>query len=286
MRDEITELPEEIESYRDRTWRRSPDFAIDDRAGAEALVRDTGFCFALTDSRTPGPSVFIAVCGRRDAHLPRNVQKDPECSLAWRIKDDVMRAGKVYYAKLNRARSTFINPALISAFNAIWGVPRAKESKVLSSDARSILKVLRKEWEMASADLRNEAGMKGERQRFQKAMDELQRSMKVIPSDVLYEPTFTYIWTLPEARFPEQMAEKLSRAQAIHRVARSFLDAAGLTLRGELTRVTGLSRKEAGAGNHQLVDEGHAHRVEDGVYLLQALGAQNGLTPVMESEEN
>jgi hypothetical protein len=28
----------------------------------------------LTDSRRPGPSLYVAVCGRRDAHMPRNVQ--------------------------------------------------------------------------------------------------------------------------------------------------------------------------------------------------------------------
>ena len=44
----------------------------------EAMVEDLGFCLTLTDSRTDLPSVYIAVCGRRDAHAPRNVQKDYE----------------------------------------------------------------------------------------------------------------------------------------------------------------------------------------------------------------
>ena len=48
----------------------------------------------MTDCRRPGPSLYIAVCGRRDAHMPRNVQKDPECSLTWTIKDEVIRKGR------------------------------------------------------------------------------------------------------------------------------------------------------------------------------------------------
>jgi DNA-binding IclR family transcriptional regulator len=41
-----------------------------------------------------------------------------------------------------------------------------------------------------------------------------------------------------------------------------------MTLRGELAKVTGLSRPDAGKGNHALVREGFAERIEDGVYRL------------------
>ena len=43
---------------------------------------------------------------RREAVLPRNVQKDEETSLAWTLKDELMRRGKVYYAKLARGKAT------------------------------------------------------------------------------------------------------------------------------------------------------------------------------------
>lgn len=260
-------LSEEVELYRDHKWQRNPDLRVEDRAGAERLVESIGFCAALTDSRRPGPSLYIAVCGRRDAHMPRNVQKDPETSLAWTIKDDVLRAGRVYYGKLARGRSTFIAPRLIPHFNALWGVPRRRESGALSADALAVLKVLRKEWEMATCDLRESSGLR-ERARFNKAIDELQRAMKVIPGDVVYDPTFTYIWTLAEGRFPEQLSVKVGRQDALREIARAFLEAAGMTLLGELSRVTGLSRPEAGKGNHLMVDEGYAERLETGVYRL------------------
>ena len=56
------------------------------------------------------------MCGRRDVSLPRNVQKDEETSLTWHLKDEVMRRGRVYYAKLAGGRSMFVAPALISHF--------------------------------------------------------------------------------------------------------------------------------------------------------------------------
>jgi hypothetical protein len=263
-------LPAEVEAYRDRVWRREPEARVEDALGAERLVEAAGFCAAMTDARRPGPSLYVAVCGRRDAHMPRNVQKDPESSLTWRLKDEVMRRGRVYYAKLSKGKATFVAPRLVPAFNALWGLQRRAEAKALSADARAILKLLRREWEMATCDLREGAGIK-DRARFTKALDELQRTLKVIPQEVLYEPWFTYIWTLSEGRFAQELSVKMKREEALREVARAFLTGAGLTLRGELAKVTGLSRPDAGLGNQALVAEGFAERVETGVYRLADL---------------
>ena len=181
-----------------------------------------------------------------------------------------MRRGRVYYAKLLKGRSTFVAPRLVPHFNALFGLPRKQEKERLSKDALAILKVLRKEWEMATKDLRDESSVK-ERAPFNKAMDELQRAMKVIPSEVLYEPTFTYIWSLSEGRFAKELAMKVKREVAINEIARAYLSACGQTERGELARATGLSRVEAGKANHQLVKEGFAERLEVGVYRLSSV---------------
>jgi hypothetical protein len=266
-------LPEEIEAYRDRMWRREPELRIEESLEAEKLVESVGFCAAMTDARRPGPSLYVAVCGRRDAHMPRNVQKDPESSLTWSIKDEVMRHGRVYYAKLARGRATFIAPRLLPHFNALWGVPRRRESELLSDDARAVLKVLRREWEMGTCDLRQASGIK-ERTQFTRALDELQRAMKVVPGDVLYEPWFTYIWTLSEGRFPQELSIRVKRGDALREVARAFLNGAGMTVRGELAKVTGLSRPDAGIGNRALVKEGYAEQVETGVYRKKVASSQ------------
>jgi hypothetical protein len=141
------------------------------------------------------------------------------------------------------------------------------EKQVLSEDAQVILKIMRREWEMATRDLRKESGI-GERTRFDKAMTQLQKALKIIPTEVLYEPTFTYIWSIPEARFPEQFKQNVDREVALKEVARAYLVGAGMTLRGELARVTGLRSPEAGLGNWGLVDEGFAQRLAPGIYRL------------------
>jgi hypothetical protein len=59
---------------------------------------------------------------------------------------------------------------------------------------------------MGNADLRREARIES-RAVLTKTLDQLQRAMKVIPQEVLYQPTFMYIWTLAEARFPKRNGE-------------------------------------------------------------------------------
>ena len=178
-----------------------------------------------------------------------------------------MRRGKCFYGKVLRGRSTFIAPRLLPCFNALFGLPARMEKKVLSADAQVILKIMRREWEMATRDLREASGI-GERARFDKAMTQLQKCLKIIPTEVLYEPTFTYIWSIPEARFPEELKQTVKREDAVKEIARAYLVGAGMTVHRELARVTGLSSPEAGLGNWALVDEGFAERLAPGVYRL------------------
>jgi hypothetical protein len=75
------DIPPEIEEHRDRYWRRDPTRTVDSALAAERFVEQVGFAACMTDARRPGPSLYIAVCGRRDAVMPRNVQTDEEASL-------------------------------------------------------------------------------------------------------------------------------------------------------------------------------------------------------------
>lgn len=261
------QIPAEIDDYRDEHWCREATRQIETAFDAERFIERVGFAACLTDSRRPGPSLYVAVCGRRDAVVPRHVQKDPEASLAWVLKDEIVARGKIYYAKLARGKAMFLAPRMVPYFHAVWGIRRSEEKRRLSRHAQAILKVLRKEWEMSTADLRVESGVK-DRKAFARALDELQAAMIVVPSQVFYQPKFTYIWTLGVGRFSEALARRVSRDTALREVARCFLAGAGMTLPGEMARVTGLSRPEAGRGNRALVADGYATMPAPGVYQL------------------
>ena len=270
------QIPEEIEDYRDHRWRRDVTRQVETALDAEQFIEQIGFAACLTDSRRPGPSLYVAVCGRRDAVMPRNAQKDPEASLTWVLKDEVVARGKVYYAKLARGKAMFIAPRMLPYFHAIWGMRRSEETRRLSKSAQAILRVLRKEWEMGTKDLRDESGVK-DRKAFSRGMDELQAAMIMMPSEVVYQPSFTYIWTLGVGRFPDELRRRVNRETALREIARCFLAGAGMTFPGEMARVTGLPRPDAGRGNRALVAEGYATMPARGVYWL-ASGACPPLT--------
>ena len=264
-------LPGDVEDYRDERWGRDVTRQVQTPLQAENFVERVGFAACMTDSRRLGPSLYVAVCGRRDAVMPRNVQTDEEASLAWTLKDELMRRGRVYYAKLARGKAMFLAPRMIPHFYAIWGLKRGEEPQRLSKGAQAILRVLRREWEMGTADLRQESGVT-DRKAFTRGIDELQAAMLVIPSEVLYQPKFTYIWTLGVGRFPDALRRRASRAAAVKEIARCFLGSAGMTVPGELARVTGLSRPEAGLGNRALVAEGYAEMLSPGTYRIAQAG--------------
>ena len=264
------QIPEAIEEHRDERWCREEARRVESVSDAERFIEDVGFASGFTDCRRPGASLYVAVCGRRDAVLPRNVQKDPETSLTWELKDEIMGRGKVYYAKLARGKPTFLAPRMIPYFHAVWGMPKSNEKRRLGRHARAILEVLRKEWEMGTADLRDESGVK-DRSAFMRALDELQAAMIVIPTAAVYAPKFTYIWSLGIDRFPDELVKRVDRETALREIARCFLAAAGMTIPGELARVTGLSRPDAGRGNLALVAEGYAKMLGRGFYQLAKL---------------
>ena len=270
------EMPAEIEEFRDERWLREGARHVSTPYDAERFVDQVGFASCLTDSRKPGPSLYVAVCGRRDAVMPRNVQKDEEASATWLLKDELIRRGKVYYGKLARGKATFIAPRMVPHFNAIWGLRRSEEKATLSRNAQAILKVLRKEWEMATADLKADSGV-ADRKAFTLAMDELQAAMLVVPESVYYEPKFTYIWTLAVSRFPDELTTRVKRDVAVKEIARCFLQNAGMTVPGELARVTGLTRPEAGRGNRALVKDGTAVMLARGWYQLAPSNADTAL---------
>jgi len=156
------------------------------------------------------------VCGRRDAVLPRHVQKDPETSLTWTLKDQLLRRGKVYTRSWARGKATFIAPRLLPYFNAIWGVRPSKRASSQYARARGAERVATR---MGNGLDRSAQGVRcvGSN-RFTRALDELQAAMVVIPSEAVYLPKFTYLWTLAVSRFPDDL---MQRSIATSRCARS-----------------------------------------------------------------
>src|SRR5258708_27465062 len=143
------------DEYRGERWKREGARQVETPFDAERFIERVGFAACLTDARRPGASLYVAVCGRRDAIMPRNVQKDPEASHTWLLKDDLVRRGKVYYGKLAGARTMFLAARMIRYFHAVWGMRRAEESRRPSRAGQALLRVLRRAWGVWHSALRD-----------------------------------------------------------------------------------------------------------------------------------
>jgi hypothetical protein len=141
-------LPEQIELHRDRMCAATKTSALN-----QLTPNVSSKTWAL-QIRWQMPVALvhrfdIAVCGRRDVSLPaafRRKQKDEETRLTWYLKDEVMRRGRVYYAKLAGGRSMFVAPALISHFAAVFifkSQPIISPSEKLQASASRQIDALR-----------------------------------------------------------------------------------------------------------------------------------------------
>ncbi|MEZ5287736.1 MAG: hypothetical protein R2712_23625 [Vicinamibacterales bacterium] len=258
-------LPDAIEDYRDHHWFRDETRRVETAQDAERFVEHVGFAACLTDARRPARRcsrrLRPARCrpGRETCRRTRRRRTCGSSLTRW-------CAAARYYGS-SRGKATFVAPRLVPAFHAL-GVRRSEEADRLSADARRLLAPLRREGEMSTRELREASGV-SDRARFTRALDELQAAMIVVPADVVYQP-FTYLWTLAVGRFPDQLRRRLGRDAALREIAAGFLAGAGMTVPGELARVSGLSRPDAGLGNRALVETGLATSPARGTYQLAA----------------
>ncbi|HZS44492.1 MAG TPA: hypothetical protein VFC63_05275 [Blastocatellia bacterium] len=190
------------ESLRLYALRLTEDRKVTNINKAASFVAEVGVSRLLTNGSDGFPSLFAAVCGRPCPAIPKHSHKDEEMSLAWQLKDSLIEMGVVYYSKLIAGQPTFAAIELIPSLVGLY----AKSAKLVSEQAQIIYKALSKRSPQTTRQLKESSGLCS-RQLFDDAISELQTAMLVVPYEVQYEPSFTYIWGLAVERFP-QIKEK------------------------------------------------------------------------------
>ena len=262
-------LPPDIEEHRDRWWRREESLRVEAVEDAERFIDRVGFAACLTDARRPGPSLYVAVCGRRNAVMPRHVQKDEEASHTWTLKDDILGRGHVYYGKLARGPGHVRGAADDPLLSCGLGRAPSRGRAALEPPGPGALEDSSPRVGDRDHRLAPRTPASTNRAAFNRAIDELQAAMLVVPSAVVL-PSGVHLHLDARRRtVPRRAAAPRRRVRPpVRGIARAFLAGAGQTLPGELSRVTGLSRPEAGLGNRALVAEGCATSPAQGVYRL------------------
>ena len=151
------------------------------RAGA--FVDDVGFALLFPSSKLVVPSLWEAVAGE-DAE-PFATGMDDNEQRVWAWKDDLPRLGLAWYGNLVGGRSSFLSPTMLRLLYAGAGEVDDHESAELSPPAHEIAAALMEE-PLPSATLRT---LIGDRNRYQRAIVELQRRLLVTNAGVQDHPT-------------------------------------------------------------------------------------------------
>lgn len=212
---------DEIETYRDHTYWRTPDRQVHDMAGALRFVNKVGFCFAFTARRSELPCLWHAACGERHPAYPEHTHSDPYVSLVWQAKDDLPAQRALYYGKAIKARPSMISLAFLPAFYRLVAGDRGEDGYIadymagqLSPAARHIMDALIEHSPQITSELKLSSGFAhpGKRAEFDRAMAELQMRMYLCKIAEFYDP-FTFLWEQFHLRYAEEVKQAARMTQ-------------------------------------------------------------------------
>jgi len=227
-----------VESWRDRSFRRLPALKVRGERSALQFVNAVGFCFTLSHFGLPVPSLYVAVCGRRNPRWPRRTHHDAEIGLTWNLKDSLPAKRLVHYGKLVKGKPTLVSLDLFPAFCALIREGKGSGDYILdyrqgrmTRAAVLVLEALHERGALATPDLRKAVAMHGAERtaEFDRAMAELQRGLWIAKVEEVYDPDFYYRWDLLDNWLPEPLATShdLGREAAVRRLLAAYLRSAG-----------------------------------------------------------
>jgi len=260
-----------VEAWRDRSFRRLPALKVRGERSALQFVNAVGFCFTLSHFGLPVPSLYVAVCGRRNPRWPRRTHHDAEIGLTWNLKDSLPAKRLAHYGKLVKGKPTLVSLDLFPAFCALIREGKGSGDYILdyrqgrmTRAAVLVLEALHERGALATPDLRKAVAMHGAERtaEFDRAMAELQRGLWIAKVEEVYDPDFYYRWDLLDNWLPEPLAAShdLGRVAAVRLLLADYLCSAGAAQARFLGGLLDLPLAEVEAGLAALEADGAIRR--------------------------
>lgn len=258
----------EVETWRDRSFRRLPHLKVRGEKSALQFVNEVGFCFTLSDFGLPVASLYVAVCGRRHPRWPKHTHHDPEIGLTWDLKDRLPAKRLTYYGKLVRGKPTLVSLGLLPAFLALVRGGKGSGDYIvdyrqgrMSRAAVILLEALHDRGPQATPELRKAVAMRepDRTAEFDRAMAELQRGLWIVKVEEVYDPDFYYRWDLLDTWLPEPVGASLDlrREEAVRDLVATYLRSAAISQPRFLAGLFGLAGGEIEASLRAMNSAGH-----------------------------
>lgn len=202
---------DQIQAYRDETYRLNPGRRVTDIEQAVQFVDQRGFVFFWPIKDVLLPSLWVAVAG--DRPVPDN--HDDPGHVTWGWKDSLLGERRWFYAKVLRKKATIIALEMLPYFYALtqnYGSPEEDhliqyQQGLLSAEAKAIYDTVLQEGPLNTIALRKAARMTStdSNSRFNRALGELQADLKLMPIGVAQAGAWNYafIYEIVARHHPE-----------------------------------------------------------------------------------
>lgn len=208
---------------REARYRRRMNLRVTTQEQAAEFVNDVGFCFLFPIQGVEMPSLWDAVAGR--VMKTTNKHSGYEIERTWGWKDEALGKRVWFYGKLLRSRATLVSLGFLPNFYALSENYGDYEhdyldeyhTGALSAEAKTIYEALLKNGALDAIRLRRESRMSAEasKPRFEKALTELQVSLKVLPIGIA--PVGAWRYAFIYEILPRWLPDLADRARAISR---------------------------------------------------------------------
>jgi hypothetical protein len=226
---------DEITRQRDFKYHRTQERRLQSVEEARTFVNEVGFCHFWPIKGAELPNLFHAIAGRvRPVPMEHD---DADIGRCWGWKDDSLDKRWWYYGKLLRRRATLVSLdvlpyfyALSENFGSLTDFLAEYEDGKMTAEAKAVYEAILENGPLDTVRLRREARMSAEsaKNRFDRALVELQVGLKVLPIGVAHTGAWNYAFTyeLFQRWFPEvpEQARAIKRSEARRVLVQRYID--------------------------------------------------------------
>jgi hypothetical protein len=262
-----------LKAYRAETFRLKKGRQLRSADDAARYVDERGFVYFWPIKGVDLPSLWTAVAGER----PVADQHDDPGHVTWGWKDAMLGARRWYYGKLLRGKATMVSFDTLPYFYALsenYGDQddylMEYEAGRLTAEAKQVYEALLAKGALDSLALRREARLLGKESntRFDRAVVDLQRSLRILPIGVAKAGAWNYafIYELLDRWLPEVVtaAREIGRGEARVHLTDLLLQSVGVAPANAVGKLFGWPTADVGKALGRLAETGRAKEV-DGV---------------------
>jgi hypothetical protein len=259
-----------LDQQRARSFHLSDKLRVKSAEGIRKFVDERGIVMLFPVQGITLPNVYHAVAGFAKDMTSKH--DDSVMSLTWNTKDKSLDQRWWYYGKLLRGKATLLSLEMLPNFYALsenFGNDEEDylneyEAGALSADAKNVYEALLKHGALHAIEIKRKAGLYGDelKGRFDKALNELQVGLKVMPVGVAQAGAWRYVFVyqLVSRWYPEacKRAESVTRGAARAAILKCYLQSVVYATPKEIVKTFGWQKADVESSIATLVTQGQA----------------------------